>query len=109
MFAQSIIVAALAAFAAAGPVARGGDSKCNTGPVQCCNSVQDSKSAGIAGLVGLVTALVGPVTGQVGLTCSPLTAIGVSGNSCSQQPVCCENNNFNGIIAIGCTPININL
>ncbi|KAH8822417.1 hypothetical protein DL96DRAFT_1560024 [Flagelloscypha sp. PMI_526] len=45
----------------------------------------------------------------VGLTCSPINIIGIGSNSCSSQPVCCSDNNFNGVIAIGCSPININL
>ncbi|KAF8204671.1 hydrophobin-251 [Pholiota molesta] len=31
------------------------------------------------------------------------------GTSCSAQPVCCTNDSFNGVVALGCTPININL
>ncbi|KAF6753387.1 hydrophobin-251 [Ephemerocybe angulata] len=84
-------------------------SQCNTGPVQCCNSVQAANSPGLAGLLALLGVIVGPLTGQVGVTCSPLSVIGLPGNSCSAQPVCCTNNSFNGIIALGCTPININL
>jgi hypothetical protein len=63
----------------------------------------------------------------VGVNCDPINVIGAGGNSCSQQTVCCENNNFvrlllvplplplltaynqSGLIAIGCTPINIGL
>ncbi|KAF1982441.1 hypothetical protein K402DRAFT_424548 [Aulographum hederae CBS 113979] len=32
-------------------------------------------------------------------------------NECSsnQQPVCCTGNTFTGLIAIGCTPINVNI
>ncbi|KAE8333348.1 hypothetical protein BDV39DRAFT_49767 [Aspergillus sergii] len=39
----------------------------------------------------------------VGLTCSPI----FQGGSCAANPVCCENNNFNGVIATGCTPVNL--
>ncbi|ESK81797.1 hydrophobin [Moniliophthora roreri MCA 2997] len=45
----------------------------------------------------------------IGVQCNPISVIGVGGNSCTQQPVCCDNNNFNGVVAIGCTPINVNL
>ncbi|KAF8164762.1 fungal hydrophobin-domain-containing protein [Crassisporium funariophilum] len=84
-------------------------SQCNTGDLQCCNSSADATSlAGLAALAS-VGVLVGTVTGLVGLTCSPITAIGVSGNSCSAQPVCCSNNSFNGLVAVGCTPVNLNL
>ncbi|KAG6833259.1 hypothetical protein H0H87_009434 [Tephrocybe sp. NHM501043] len=81
---------------------------CSTGPVQCCNSVTTASSP----VASLLTGLLGIVVGgdvAVGLTCSPLSVIGVGGSSCNAQTVCCENNNFNGLIAIGCTPININL
>ncbi|RXW18018.1 hypothetical protein EST38_g7828 [Candolleomyces aberdarensis] len=84
-------------------------NQCNVGSIQCCNSVQAANAPGIAGLLALLGVIVGPLTGQVGVTCSPLSVIGLPGNSCSAQPVCCTNNSFNGIIALGCTPININL
>ncbi|KAF5384258.1 hypothetical protein D9615_003437 [Tricholomella constricta] len=82
--------------------------QCSTGPVQCCNSLTTSSNPIASTLIGLLGVVVGPNV-AVGLTCSPLSVIGIGGNSCSQQTVCCRNNNFNGLIAIGCTPININL
>ncbi|KAF8154241.1 fungal hydrophobin-domain-containing protein [Crassisporium funariophilum] len=84
-------------------------SQCNTGDLQCCNSVQQANSLSGIALLSLVGVAVGSVTGLIGGTCSPITAIGVGGNSCSAQPVCCSNNSFNGLVAIGCTPVNINL
>ncbi|KAF5365947.1 hypothetical protein D9758_006729 [Tetrapyrgos nigripes] len=103
-----ITVAALATLAAATPVRR---DQCNTGDIQCCQSVQDSKNLDYTalGLLGLLGVVVGDITAQVGVTCSPISAVGVGGNSCTAQPVCCSNNSFNGVIALGCTPININL
>ncbi|KJA23934.1 hypothetical protein HYPSUDRAFT_66025 [Hypholoma sublateritium FD-334 SS-4] len=84
-------------------------SQCNTGPVQCCNSVQQANNPVVSLLLDLLN--IGGLSGdtQVGTTCSPLSAVGVGSNSCSSQTVCCENNSFNGVVAIGCTPININL
>ncbi|ESK89606.1 hydrophobin [Moniliophthora roreri MCA 2997] len=84
-------------------------SECSTGPVHCCNSVQAANSPTAAGLLGLLGIAIQSVTGQVGVTCSPISALGLGGNSCSAQTVCCENNNFNGIVALGCTPINVSL
>ncbi|KAF8895186.1 fungal hydrophobin-domain-containing protein [Infundibulicybe gibba] len=85
-------------------------SQCNTGDLQCCNSTQESSntSVGLTSLLGLLGVVIGDLTGQVGVTCSPVTLIGLAGNSCSAQPVCCSDNNFSGLVALGCTPININ-
>ncbi|EEB89522.1 hypothetical protein MPER_12369, partial [Moniliophthora perniciosa FA553] len=35
-----------------------------------------------------------------GVTCSPISALGLSGNSCNAQTVCCENNSFHGRVAL---------
>ncbi|KAF9528302.1 fungal hydrophobin [Crepidotus variabilis] len=108
-----------ASFAAATPlVARGGGggsppppppppSQCNTGPIQCCNSVQSANSPAALAALALVNVVVQDVTAQIGLTCTPVSVLALAGNSCSSQPVCCENNNFNGVVAIGCSPINL--
>ncbi|KJA19392.1 hypothetical protein HYPSUDRAFT_97137, partial [Hypholoma sublateritium FD-334 SS-4] len=82
--------------------------QCNTGSIQCCNSVQDAKASSLTALFNVLSIPVESVTGQVGVTCSPITAVGTGGNSCTQQAVCCSNNSFNGVVALGCTPININ-
>ncbi|CAA7269621.1 unnamed protein product [Cyclocybe aegerita] len=60
-------------------------------------------------LLGILGLVINPINAIVGVTCSPIDVIGIGGNSCSAQPVCCQNNSFNGIIAIGCTPVNLNL
>ncbi|KAF8153767.1 fungal hydrophobin-domain-containing protein [Crassisporium funariophilum] len=105
-------VLALATIAVATPTRRSSAppaSQCNTGPVQCCNSVQAASDKSLASVFGLLNIVAAAVTGEVGVTCSPVTVIGASGNSCSAQPVCCTNNSFNGLIALGCTPVNVNL
>ncbi|KAG7445350.1 fungal hydrophobin [Guyanagaster necrorhizus] len=80
---------------------------CNTGSAQCCKSVQDPKSEAAQNALGLVGVPIGDITANVGLTCDPITVIGLGTTSCSNQPVCCENNSFNGVVALGCTPINV--
>ncbi|KAG7439269.1 hydrophobin-251 [Guyanagaster necrorhizus] len=82
---------------------------CASGTAQCCNSVQSSSSSIVQTLLGLLGIAVGSVTGNVGLTCDPITVIGVGGTDCSNQPVCCTDNSYNGIVALGCTPINVGL
>ncbi|KAH7883033.1 hydrophobin [Phlebopus sp. FC_14] len=87
-------------------------SSCNTGPVQCCNSMQTAGSGGVVDELLSLLGLTGSVSSgtSVGMNCSPITVVGTgSGTSCQQQPVCCENNDYNGLINIGCSPININL
>jgi len=101
---------AVATLAAATPARRNGPgNQCNTGSLQCCNSVQAANSPSIATLLGLLGVVVGSVTGQVGVTCSPITVIGTGATDCNEQPVCCTDNSFKGVVALGCTPINLNL
>ncbi|KAK0471141.1 fungal hydrophobin-domain-containing protein [Armillaria novae-zelandiae] len=82
-----------------------------SGTVQCCDSTQSASdlSTSTLTLFGLLGVVVSDLTANVGLTCSPISVIGVGGTSCSSQTVCCENNSFNGVIALGCSPINVGL
>ncbi|KAL1751557.1 SC3 hydrophobin [Schizophyllum commune] len=82
-------------------------NSCSSGPVQCCNSVQRADSQSASLLLGLLGIVLQDLSVIVGLGCTPITVIGAGGNGCSAQTVCCENNQFNGLINIGCTPINI--
>ncbi|KIJ65917.1 hypothetical protein HYDPIDRAFT_87334 [Hydnomerulius pinastri MD-312] len=105
-------IAALAAVATAAPSAleaRTGSSQCNTGSISCCNNTYTSTDTGLTTLLGLLGIVLGPVSGLVGLGCTPITAVGTgSGAQCSQQPVCCTGNTFGGLITVGCSPINLN-
>ncbi|KAI0709907.1 fungal hydrophobin [Earliella scabrosa] len=79
--------------------------QCNTGPVQCCETVTKSNDNVIGAILGLLNLPVIPDL-LVGLKCSPLSVVGLgSGNSCRQRPVCCQNNSKGGLISIGCIPI----
>lgn len=49
-------------------------------------------------LTGILGVIVSPET-MVGVSCAPATS-----GTCNAQPVCCANNNFNGLIAIDCAP-----
>ena len=55
---------------------------------------QASSAAGAA-LLGLLGVVLQDTNLLIGLDCSPLTVVGVgSGNACSANVVCCENNNI---------------
>lgn len=80
-------------------------NQCNTGEMHCCNSVSQAGSNGeLDDLLGLLGVVVAAGT-NVGQSCSPIAALGNSG--CTAKPVCCENNQFNGLVNIGCTPIQL--
>ncbi|KAK0194970.1 hydrophobin [Armillaria mellea] len=80
--------------------------QCDTGSAQCCKS---PKSSAVQNALGLLGIPIGDITTGVGLTCDPIMVIGLGTTQCANQPVCCEKNNFNGLVALGCTPINIGL
>jgi len=83
-------------------------SSCSTGSLQCCDSTISSTSAEAGILAGLLGIVLGPLTGLLGLTCSPINVIGVgSGNACSANAVCCDNTQAGGLIGIGCIPITL--
>jgi len=91
------------------PAASGGN-QCSTGPVQCCNSVESSSSENSSKTLGLLGIVLQGLDIPVGLNCSPISVLGLgSAGSCAAQTVCCDNNNFNGLINLGCSPINLNL
>jgi len=83
-------------------------SQCNTGDAQCCTSTTQATSPAATNLLGLLGIVVQGVDVLVGLGCTPITVIGIGqGANCAQQPVCCQNNEFKGLINIGCTPISL--
>ncbi|KAF4575160.1 Hydrophobin [Pleurotus pulmonarius] len=105
------VAAALASLAAATPTRRNepAGGSCSTGELQCCSSVQSPDSKSLTSLFALLGVVVGDITGLVGVTCSPVTVVGAGAAQCNAQAVCCDNNSFNGLVALGCTPINLNL
>ncbi|KAF9564246.1 fungal hydrophobin [Agrocybe pediades] len=95
---------AFSCLAAATPVRR---DQCDTGTLQCCNSVQAADSTAVSTILALLGVNVQNVNALVGLTCSPITVIGAGSGSCTAQPACCTNNSFHGAVALGCTPISL--
>ncbi|KAK0187134.1 hydrophobin 2 [Armillaria mellea] len=90
-------------------LASAGETGCTTGELNCCQQVESTASNPVQALSGLLGVALGALGLNVGLGCSPISVIGIGGNSCSAQTVCCEGNTFNGLIALGCMPINIGL
>ncbi|KAF9465337.1 hydrophobin [Collybia nuda] len=85
-------------------------NSCNTGTIQCCQQFFDSDSASATALLGLAGLLGDGATGQIGTNCTPITPIGLgSGSNCRQAPMCCTENSYNGLIVVGCNPINVSL
>ncbi|KAG2143486.1 fungal hydrophobin [Suillus bovinus] len=109
MFVRILSITSLAVLAIATPLAlRDSSGQCNTGTIQCCQSTQPvddyNKNATISGGIPIFA----DIFGDVGLGCSPINVIGTGdGATCFQQPVCCSNESYNGLVNIGCTPINI--
>ncbi|KAF8838405.1 hydrophobin [Paxillus ammoniavirescens] len=109
MFTRVFAVVSVAALAIAGAIPTTPTNQCNTGSMQCCNNYQSASSLNqLLTSIGFLDVLAG-VTGNVGTDCTPITVVGTgSGADCTAQPVCCTDNTFNGLINVGCTPINLN-
>ncbi|TFK99167.1 fungal hydrophobin [Pterulicium gracile] len=97
----------VAVSSAASIAARTEPGSCNTGPIQCCQSTEAASGPNASKLLGLLGVVVQDLNVLVGLQCSPITVIGGGTSGCNAEPVCCQNNTFHGLIAIGCVPINI--
>ncbi|KAM5536354.1 hypothetical protein V8D89_009952 [Ganoderma adspersum] len=104
MIAPVAAIASLVAF----PLLAAAGGACNTGDIQCCNNFEDAHSPAGLALLSVLGIGVQDVTGQIGLQCNPVTVIGGQvTSSCSQQPVCCQNNNVGGAVSIGCVPVQL--
>ncbi|TFK23998.1 fungal hydrophobin [Coprinopsis marcescibilis] len=87
-------------------------NQCNGGQVQCCNKSQSANNLdnSTKTLLAGLNIDVSKLSGNVGVSCTAVNVVGAGGGSkCNLQQVCCSNNNFNGVVALGCTPINIGL
>ncbi|KAE9391770.1 fungal hydrophobin, partial [Gymnopus androsaceus JB14] len=100
--------AALATLAVATPSFPRGEpaSSCSTGPVQCCNTVESASNPVVGLLAGLLGVVLGDLTANVALTCSPITVIGAAGSGCNTNVVCCQDNS-NSVISVGCVPVTL--
>jgi len=106
MFSKIFAIATIATLAAALPTPGGAPAgSCSTGPVQCCNQVGAANSAGIAKTLGLLGVVVQDVSAVVGLDCTSVDVLAITGQSCSAQSVCCENTQMNGLVNIGCNAL----
>ncbi|RXW17024.1 hypothetical protein EST38_g8831 [Candolleomyces aberdarensis] len=107
------VLAASSVFLAVAAAPAGGSvDQCNSGYVACCNQVSEAKSTNesTSYLLGLVGVDVGSLKGYVASNCSPVNVLALgSGASCSSQQVCCQDNYYNGLINVGCSPINASL
>ena len=66
---------AIAALLAAATAALG--QSCSTGTIQCCDTVEKASDPAAAGILASIGVVVQDVDALVGLTCSPITVIGV--------------------------------
>lgn len=86
-----------AAFILALPlVAAGGDpaSQCDTGALKCTSSCRSRAIPRSLGSWAFWESWYRVLTFALPVGCSPLSVIGIGGNSCSAQPVCCTGNDF---------------
>ena len=79
--ARPLLCAALPLLLLAAPAPADGTS-CNTGTLQCCEQTQSANSTAIAPILRSIGVVLQDVNALVGLSCSPITAVGVgSGNA----------------------------
>ncbi|KAF5320996.1 hypothetical protein D9619_001643 [Psilocybe cf. subviscida] len=81
--------------------------ECSGGTINCCNSTQNSTALNLGTLSSLLGIQLPNIGALIGLTCSSVALLSALGQQCASQQVCCTNNSFNGLIALGCTAINL--
>ncbi|PPQ79264.1 hypothetical protein CVT25_002734 [Psilocybe cyanescens] len=118
MFSHVSAVALLAfpLLATANAVTHGGGAPsdlCTTdrSDIQCCKQVGTAHTLAannartcIGSLLSFVTA---PDTAILGIGCTLASVLFAAGNPCNGEPVCCVSNQFNGLVNVDCTPLDI--
>ncbi|KAJ7063989.1 fungal hydrophobin [Mycena amicta] len=102
---NTLALFALFTLAAAAPNRLSRDS--SSGSQQCCASVVSSNSPAAAAVAeSLVGVVLAGLNVPVGLSCSPITAIG---NNCGGTDVTCQSplEQYGGLISINCIPITL--
>ncbi|KXN91790.1 Fruiting body protein SC3, partial [Leucoagaricus sp. SymC.cos] len=66
-------------------------------------------NSSLVSLLGLIGVAVKDLTANVGLQCTTVNVLGLGSDRCNARTVCCEDNSFNGLVALGCTPIGVGL
>ncbi|KAI0704772.1 fungal hydrophobin [Earliella scabrosa] len=110
MFSKLFAFSTLAILAVATPTPNDSPAagSCSTGALQCCDDTAKADDPTAAAILASIGVVVQDVDALVGITCSPITVIGVgSGSSCSANTVCCEDNSHGSLISIGCVPITL--
>ncbi|KAK7683798.1 hypothetical protein QCA50_013174 [Cerrena zonata] len=83
--------------------------QCTAASLLCCQSVLPASDPVMSTLLGLLGIVVLPVSTKCGVQCDPVSVIGLGGNPCKANLVCCDNTSLLPIVAIGCAPIAISL
>ncbi|KAL1940963.1 hypothetical protein VTO73DRAFT_7599 [Trametes versicolor] len=105
MFAKLFTLSALAILAVA-TSASAADGSCSPGALQCCQSVAPAGNPAVAPILAALGIVVQDLSVPVGVTCTAISVVGVgSGDDCSTNTVCCDDNSFGGAVSIGCLPV----
>ena len=92
MLSKLFAFSTLAILAVATPTPGESPASCSTGAIQCCDSVEKASDPAAAGILAGLGVVVQDIDALVGLTCSPISVIGVgTGSACSGTTVSCTN------------------
>ncbi|KAF9014273.1 hypothetical protein BDQ17DRAFT_1320892 [Cyathus striatus] len=82
-------------------------SVCASGSdLKCCFALQSPSDKEAKGLIGLLGIKNVDPNSTVGLTCGPLTSLGLNSGWCKTKAACCETDYFAGVVSTGCTRVN---
>ena len=81
MFSKLFTITSLAILAVATPTPGGSEPSCSTGPIECCESVTKASDPAAAGILKSIGVVVQDVDALVGLTCDPISVVGVGSSS----------------------------
>ncbi|PVF92941.1 hypothetical protein CPB86DRAFT_839496 [Serendipita vermifera] len=73
----------------------------------CCDQTYYSDDKNFLDFAGLVGILVPVERTMVGVQCNPIANIVGGVKGCQASAVCCRDNNFNGLVNVGCNSIQL--
>jgi hypothetical protein len=93
----------LASLALGALLLTGGTASAQDGELLVCENLNSLDDPATALLLDLLGVPAGSLTDQVGVNCMPYSG----GEVGSGELVRCANNSFNGVVALGCVPVEV--